>query len=78
MAWNVGAGAMRLDHPKPRVTPSEVQAGIGFEQSSQLRASLQALVEAKPALEFAGGAANANALADCLAGSTPDVVVTDK
>ncbi len=45
--------------------------------SSQERASLQALVEANPALEFLGSAADAEKLVDCLAGSVPDVVVTD-
>ncbi len=46
-------------------------------QSPQVRASLQALVEASPALGFAGSAAGAEMLADCLAGSAPDVVVID-
>ncbi|EEA04619.1 two component transcriptional regulator, LuxR family [Burkholderia sp. H160] len=45
--------------------------------SWQERASLQALVEANPALEFLGSAADAEKLVDCLAGSVPDVVVTD-
>ncbi|SIT44131.1 Two component transcriptional regulator, LuxR family [Paraburkholderia piptadeniae] len=45
--------------------------------SSQVRASLQTLVEASPALEFTGSAADAETLVDCLAGSVPDVVVTD-
>nr|WP_232072561.1 response regulator transcription factor [Paraburkholderia pallida] len=45
--------------------------------SSQVRASLQTLVEATPALELVGSAADAETLADCLAGSVPDVVVTD-
>ncbi len=43
----------------------------------QVRASLQALVEASPALRFAGSAGDAEMLADCLAGSVPDVVVID-
>ncbi|MDH6146558.1 MULTISPECIES: response regulator transcription factor [Paraburkholderia] len=45
--------------------------------SWQERASLQALVEANPALEFLGSAADVEKLVDCLAGSVPDVVVTD-
>jgi DNA-binding NarL/FixJ family response regulator len=45
--------------------------------SWQERASLQALVEAHPALEFLGSAADADKLVDCLAGSVPDVVVAD-
>lgn len=45
--------------------------------SSQRRASLQALLEASPALGFAGSAADADMLANCLAGSVPDVIVTD-
>lgn len=45
--------------------------------SPQVRASLQALVESRPTLGFAGSAADAKALADCLAGSVPDVVVID-
>jgi DNA-binding NarL/FixJ family response regulator len=46
-------------------------------ESPQVRASLQALVEASPALGFAGSAADAEMLADCLAGSVPDVVLID-
>jgi DNA-binding NarL/FixJ family response regulator len=49
--------------------------------SSQMRVSLQAvvkaLVETNPAFEFLGSAADAETLVDCLAGSLPDVVVTD-
>lgn len=45
--------------------------------SPQVRASLQALVETSPALRFAGSAADAEMLADCLTGSVPDVVVID-
>lgn len=45
--------------------------------SLQVRASLQTLVEASPTLGFLGSAADAEALADCLAGSVPDVIVTD-
>jgi DNA-binding NarL/FixJ family response regulator len=45
--------------------------------SPRVRASLQALVEASPALRFAGSAADAEMLADCLAGSVPEVVVID-
>ncbi|MEM5434631.1 response regulator transcription factor [Paraburkholderia diazotrophica] len=45
--------------------------------SSRVRASLQALVEPNPALEFVGSAADAETLVDCLAGSLPDVIVTD-
>jgi DNA-binding NarL/FixJ family response regulator len=45
--------------------------------SQRVRASLQALVEASPALRFAGSAADAEMLADCLAGSVPEVVVID-
>jgi DNA-binding NarL/FixJ family response regulator len=45
--------------------------------SPQVRSSLQGLVESSPALRFAGSAADAGALADCLAGSAPDVVVID-
>jgi DNA-binding NarL/FixJ family response regulator len=45
--------------------------------SPRVRASLQALVEASPALRFAGSAADAEMLADCLAGSVAEVVVID-
>ena len=45
--------------------------------SPQVRANLQALVEASPALTFAGSAADASMLADNLAGSVPDVIVID-
>src|SRR5262249_35125535 len=45
--------------------------------SSQVRASLQALIEANPALGFLGSAADAETLVDCLAGSVPEVIVTD-
>lgn len=45
--------------------------------SSQVRASLQTLIEANPALGFLGSAADADTLADCLASLVPDVVVTD-
>ncbi len=46
-------------------------------ESPPVRASLQALVEASPALRFAGSAAQPEMLADCLAGSVPNVVVID-
>ena len=45
--------------------------------SSQVRARLQTLVEAHPALGFLGSAADTETLVDCLAGSVPDVIVTD-
>jgi DNA-binding NarL/FixJ family response regulator len=45
--------------------------------SPQARASLQALVDAAPALDFAGSAADAAAVADCFAGELPDVVLVD-
>lgn len=45
--------------------------------SPQVRASLQTLIEANPALGFLGSAADADMLADCRAGSVPDVIVTD-
>jgi DNA-binding NarL/FixJ family response regulator len=45
--------------------------------SLQVRASLQALVEVSPAFCFAGSAADAEMLADSLAGSVPDVIVID-
>lgn len=45
--------------------------------SPQARASLQALVEAEPALDFAGSAADAAAIADRLAGELPDVLVVE-
>ncbi|MCP3725311.1 response regulator transcription factor [Paraburkholderia sp. CNPSo 3272] len=45
--------------------------------SSQVRAGLQTVVEAEPALAFLGSAADAEALAAYLAGSVPDVVVAD-
>jgi DNA-binding NarL/FixJ family response regulator len=45
--------------------------------SSQVRASLQTMVEAHPALGFVGSAADAATLAAMLAGSVPDVVVID-
>ncbi|MEX3958264.1 LuxR C-terminal-related transcriptional regulator [Trinickia sp. EG282A] len=48
-----------------------------FAASSQVRASLQSLVEENPALAFLGSAADAETLVDCLAGSAPDVIVTD-
>ncbi|HEX7909385.1 MAG TPA: response regulator transcription factor [Paraburkholderia sp.] len=43
----------------------------------QARARLQALVDATPALVFAGSAADSDSLARCLAGSLPDVLVID-
>ena len=45
--------------------------------SSHVRASLQTLVESNPALVFLGSAVDAKTLADWLAGSVPDVIVTD-
>ncbi|WP_321895095.1 response regulator transcription factor [Paraburkholderia heleia] len=45
--------------------------------SLQVRASLQAIVEARPPLAFLGSAADAETLAAYLAGSMPDVVVAD-
>jgi DNA-binding NarL/FixJ family response regulator len=42
-----------------------------------LRASLQSLVEAQPALALLGRAADAETLIDSLAGVVPDVLVTD-
>lgn len=45
--------------------------------SSQVRASLQTLVEANPALGFLGSATDVETLVDRLAGSVPDVIVTD-
>jgi DNA-binding NarL/FixJ family response regulator len=45
--------------------------------SLQVRASLQTIVEAHPALGFVGSAADADTLAETLAGSVPDVVLTD-
>jgi DNA-binding NarL/FixJ family response regulator len=43
----------------------------------QVRACLRALVDATPALGFVGSAADAETLADCVAGSLPDVIVID-
>ncbi|WP_084910083.1 LuxR C-terminal-related transcriptional regulator [Burkholderia ubonensis] len=45
--------------------------------SPQARASLQALVDATPTLDFAGSAADVAALADRLAGELPDVVLVE-
>ena len=45
--------------------------------SPQARASLQALVDAEPALDFAGSAADAATIADRLAGELPDVVLVE-
>lgn len=45
--------------------------------SPQVRASLQSIVEAHPALAFLGSAADAETLAGDLAGTAPDVVVAD-
>lgn len=45
--------------------------------SSQVRASLQTLVEADSRFAFLGSAPDAETLADRLAGSVPDVLVTD-
>lgn len=45
--------------------------------SSRVRASLQTMVEAHPALEFMVSAADSDTLAENLAGSVPDVVVID-
>lgn len=45
--------------------------------SPQARASLQALVDAAPALDFAGSAADAAVIADRFAGDVPDVVVVE-
>ncbi|RDK00877.1 helix-turn-helix transcriptional regulator [Paraburkholderia lacunae] len=55
---------------------SPVRVAI-IADSPQVRASLQALVEASPTLRFAGSAADARMLADRLAGSVPDVIVFD-
>ncbi|NPT59911.1 DNA-binding response regulator [Paraburkholderia sp. 5N] len=43
----------------------------------QVRARLQALVDATPALGFVGSATDGETLADCFAGSLPDVIVID-
>lgn len=43
----------------------------------QVRACLQALVDANPALGFVGSAADGETLANCFAGSLPDVIVID-
>ena len=43
----------------------------------QVRAGLQALVDATPALRFVGSASDAETLADCFSGSLPDVIVID-
>jgi len=53
-----------------------VQVAI-IADSPQVRASLRALVEASPALGFAGSAPDAETLVDRLAGSTPEVIVID-
>ncbi|GAB3625848.1 LuxR family transcriptional regulator [Pandoraea terrae] len=45
--------------------------------SPQARASLQALVEATPALEFAGSAVDTAVIADRFAGELPDVVLVE-
>ncbi|MFP4901180.1 helix-turn-helix transcriptional regulator [Paraburkholderia nodosa] len=45
--------------------------------SPEVRASLEAIVDAQPPLAFLGSAADAEALAAYLAGSVPDVVVAD-
>ncbi|AQV97891.1 helix-turn-helix transcriptional regulator [Cupriavidus necator] len=45
--------------------------------SPQARASLQALVDAAPALEFAGSAADAAMIGDRFAGELPDVILVD-
>lgn len=45
--------------------------------SPQTRASLQALVDAAPALDFAGSAADAAVIADRFAGELPDVILVD-
>ena len=62
------------DGQMPQMGPVRVAV---IADSPQVRASLQALVEASPALRFAGSAADAGMLAECLAGSVPDVVVID-
>ncbi|MFD1560465.1 LuxR C-terminal-related transcriptional regulator [Paraburkholderia silviterrae] len=59
-----------------RVHMGPVQVAV-IAASPQVRASLQTLVEANPAFGFLGSAADAETLVDCLAGSVPDVVVTD-
>ncbi|MGU7774476.1 LuxR C-terminal-related transcriptional regulator [Burkholderia sp. MR1-5-21] len=45
--------------------------------SPQARASLQALVDAAPALDFAGSAADTAAICDRFAGELPDVVLVE-
>jgi DNA-binding NarL/FixJ family response regulator len=45
--------------------------------SPQARASLQALVDAAPALDFAGSAADAAVIADRFVGELPDVVLVE-
>ena len=52
-------------------------AGIGVERRRNCAQACKRLLSARPALGFAGGAADADTLADYVAGSMPDVVVTD-
>ncbi|MEW6345681.1 MAG: response regulator transcription factor [Pseudomonadota bacterium] len=58
----------------PQMSPVRVAV---IANAPQVRADLQALVDATPAFGFAGSAADVETLADCFAGSLPDVIVID-
>ncbi len=55
---------------------SRVRVAV-IANSPQVRASLQTLVDATPALGFVGSATDGAAFADCFAGPLPDVIVID-
>jgi len=63
--------------PNAGMTPMSPLRVAVVAASPQARASLQALVDATPTLDFAGSAADAAALADRFAGDLPDVVVEE-
>ncbi|KIP15009.1 helix-turn-helix transcriptional regulator [Burkholderia ubonensis] len=63
--------------PNAGMTPMSPLRVAVVAASSQARASLQALVDATPTLDFAGSAADAAAIADRFAGEWPDVVLVE-
>jgi len=63
--------------PNAGMTPMSPLRVAVVAASPQVRASLQALVDATPTLDFAGSAADVAAIADRFAGDLPDVVVEE-
>ena len=63
--------------PNAGMTPMSPLRVAVVAASPQARASLQALVDATPTLDFAGSAADVEAIADRFASELPDVVVAE-